>query len=162
MTTNSKVAIIRKESLKSLNSQFAEYTIGKRKKFDLKKIGLHPDLRELKAAGCGTDLQIRVWQELLRIPYGAVISYEELAKRAGKPKAVRAVASAVGKNPLYILIPCHRVLPKSGVAALAAISKTPFKTSSGAPLKTMQHIDVGEFALGADIKEALLQIENVI
>ena len=118
---------------KSLERQFAEYVDGKRKKFDLKELGLHTDLRELK----GTELQKRVWLELLKIPYGTVLTYSELAQRVGKLKAVRAVASAVASNPLYIIIPCHRVVPK--------MSKT-----------------VGNYALGIDLKKILLRIEGVI
>ena len=62
----------------------------------------------------GTDFQKRVWVELQKIPHGQTISYEELAKRIGKPTAQRAVAQANGANPIAILIPCHRVIAKSG------------------------------------------------
>ncbi|GAB4366209.1 MAG: bifunctional helix-turn-helix domain-containing protein/methylated-DNA--[protein]-cysteine S-methyltransferase [Deltaproteobacteria bacterium] len=62
----------------------------------------------------GTDFQIRVWEALLRIPPGCVASYEEIAVRIGSPAAVRAVGSAVGKNPVAFLIPCHRVIRKTG------------------------------------------------
>lgn len=58
----------------------------------------------------GTDFQKEVWQELSRIEYGSAVSYKELSERLGRPSAVRAVANAVGKNPLLIFIPCHRVL----------------------------------------------------
>ncbi len=64
----------------------------------------------------GTELQLAVWQALLDIPAGETVSYEALAWRVGRPSAVRAVASAVGANPVSWLIPCHRVLRKDGSA----------------------------------------------
>jgi AraC family transcriptional regulator of adaptative response/methylated-DNA-[protein]-cysteine methyltransferase len=63
----------------------------------------------------GTNFQIKVWEALLRIPPGAVISYEDLARRVGKPSAARAVGSAVGRNPISFLIPCHRAIRKMGI-----------------------------------------------
>jgi AraC family transcriptional regulator of adaptative response/methylated-DNA-[protein]-cysteine methyltransferase len=63
----------------------------------------------------GTNFQIKVWEALLRVPAGAVISYQDLARRAGCQRALRAVASAVARNPIAYLIPCHRVIRKSGV-----------------------------------------------
>jgi AraC family transcriptional regulator of adaptative response/methylated-DNA-[protein]-cysteine methyltransferase len=62
----------------------------------------------------GTNFQIRVWEALLRIPPGAVTSYESLARHLGTPRATRAVASAVAANPIGVLIPCHRVIRKTG------------------------------------------------
>ncbi|MBE0680502.1 MAG: methylated-DNA--[protein]-cysteine S-methyltransferase [Anaerolineales bacterium] len=62
----------------------------------------------------GTNFQIKVWEALLSIPTGAVTTYEHLAQQIGNPKAVRAVGSAVGHNPIAYLIPCHRVIRKSG------------------------------------------------
>lgn len=62
----------------------------------------------------GTDFQLSVWAELLRIPIGATTSYGVLAQRLNRPKACRAVGTAVGSNPVSILIPCHRVLRASG------------------------------------------------
>lgn len=62
----------------------------------------------------GTNFQIQVWKALLNLPYGAVTSYQRIADAIGKPKAVRAVASAIGANPLAYLIPCHRVLRGTG------------------------------------------------
>ncbi len=62
----------------------------------------------------GTNFQIKVWEALLRIPAGSVTSYEGLARFIGRPEAVRAVANAVANNPIAYLIPCHRVLRKSG------------------------------------------------
>ena len=63
---------------------------------------------------CGTSFQERVWQELLKIPYGGTVSYQELAIRIGNPKSVRAVGSANGANPLPIVVPCHRVIGAQG------------------------------------------------
>lgn len=62
----------------------------------------------------GTPLQRSVWLEIARIPYGETISYTTLADRVGFPRAVRAVASACGANPVPLVIPCHRVMPKDG------------------------------------------------
>jgi len=62
----------------------------------------------------GSAFQIRVWQALLRIPTGALVSYQDVAAAIGQPKAVRAVGGAVGANPISILIPCHRVILKTG------------------------------------------------
>jgi methylated-DNA-[protein]-cysteine S-methyltransferase len=64
--------------------------------------------------GSGTSFQKKVWTELAKIEKGTVISYSELAKRIGKPRAVRAVGSAVGKNPYAPLVPCHRVIRSDG------------------------------------------------
>jgi len=63
----------------------------------------------------GTNFQIKVWEALLKIPSGSILSYEDVAAFIGKPKATRAVASAVAQNPIAYLIPCHRVIQKMGV-----------------------------------------------
>jgi AraC family transcriptional regulator of adaptative response/methylated-DNA-[protein]-cysteine methyltransferase len=63
----------------------------------------------------GTNFQIRVWEALLRIPSGHAVTYEDIAREIGQPTAMRAVGAAVGQNPIAFLIPCHRVLRKSGV-----------------------------------------------
>lgn len=68
----------------------------------------------IKLAPSGTAFQQKVWQELLKIPYGKTCSYLDLAIKIGDVKAIRAVASANGKNPLWIVIPCHRVIGKDG------------------------------------------------
>lgn len=62
----------------------------------------------------GTDFQKKVWRRLMKIPYGQTVSYAELARAIGRPKAYRAVANACGQNPLPILIPCHRVIASDG------------------------------------------------
>ncbi len=74
---------------------------------ELKKFNLKLDLK-------GTDFQKKVWQALLKIPYGKTASYMELSKQLGDVKAIRAVASANGKNPLWIVVPCHRVIGSDG------------------------------------------------
>lgn len=82
--------------------QLKEYFEGKRMIFDLK---LNPD---------GTDFQKRVWEALLEIPHGKTSSYLDLSKTLGDVKAIRAVAAANGKNPLWIVVPCHRVIGSDG------------------------------------------------
>ncbi len=63
----------------------------------------------------GTPFQVKVWEALLRVPEGAVVTYGELARRVGMPTASRAVGTAVGHNPIAVLIPCHRVIQSTGV-----------------------------------------------
>ena len=82
--------------------QLREYFAGKRAEFDL------------PLAPVGTVFQHSVWRQLQEIPYGETISYGELARRVGNPKASRAVGSANGANPLPIVIPCHRVIAGDG------------------------------------------------
>jgi methylated-DNA-[protein]-cysteine S-methyltransferase len=83
-------------------SQIQDYFDGKRTNFNLK---LNPK---------GTDFQQKVWKELLQIPYGKTISYLDMAKKLGDPKVIRAAASANGKNPIWIVVPCHRVIGTDG------------------------------------------------
>lgn len=90
------------KELKDAVAQLKEYFEGKRIDFDFK---LNPK---------GTDFQQKVWQELLNIPFGKTMSYLDLSKKLGDVKAIRAVASANCKNPLWIVIPCHRVIGKDG------------------------------------------------
>nr|WP_235975087.1 bifunctional helix-turn-helix domain-containing protein/methylated-DNA--[protein]-cysteine S-methyltransferase [Stappia albiluteola] len=68
----------------------------------------------LKIVFIGTDFEIRVWETLLRIPMGKATTYSEIAARLGKPSAARAVGTAVGKNPISFVVPCHRVIGRSG------------------------------------------------
>jgi AraC family transcriptional regulator, regulatory protein of adaptative response / methylated-DNA-[protein]-cysteine methyltransferase len=68
----------------------------------------------LRVVLIGTDFEIRVWEKLLDIPMGQLTTYSDLAARAGSPKAARAVGAAVGKNPICFVVPCHRVIGKSG------------------------------------------------
>jgi methylated-DNA-[protein]-cysteine S-methyltransferase len=83
-------------------AQLGEYFAGARRQFDL------------PLAPRGTDFQRAVWAELARIPFGHTISYGELARRLGKPAAVRAVGRANGQNPIPIVLPCHRVIGADG------------------------------------------------
>lgn len=68
----------------------------------------------LKLNPKGTDFQLKVWQLLQKIPYGKTLTYIELAHRYGDAKAIRAIAHANAKNPLWIIVPCHRVIGKNG------------------------------------------------
>ena len=101
--------------------QLDEYFAGERKEFDL-PLNLS-----------GTDFQVQVLEELQRIPYGETTSYGAIAKRIGRPRAMRAVGAANGRNPIPIIIPCHRVIGSSG--------------------------DLTGFGGGLDTKAALLRLE---
>jgi AraC family transcriptional regulator, regulatory protein of adaptative response / methylated-DNA-[protein]-cysteine methyltransferase len=68
----------------------------------------------LRVVLIGTDFEVRVWRTLLRIPFGRATTYSEIANRMGRPSAARAVGAAVGKNPVSFVVPCHRVLGRSG------------------------------------------------
>jgi AraC family transcriptional regulator of adaptative response/methylated-DNA-[protein]-cysteine methyltransferase len=70
--------------------------------------------RPLRVVLIGTDFEVRVWETLMRIPMGRAITYSDLAGTIGKPSAARAVGAAVGKNPISFVVPCHRVVGKSG------------------------------------------------
>lgn len=83
-------------------TQLDEYFNGERKEF---QVGINP---------AGTEFQGQVWNLLLKIPYGKTISYIEMARQFGDEKAIRAIASANGKNPIPIIIPCHRVIGNDG------------------------------------------------
>jgi methylated-DNA-[protein]-cysteine S-methyltransferase len=102
--------------------QLEEYFAGRRRNFDL------PIRQE------GTPFQQKVWSELQKIPYGERISYKELAARTGNSRACRAVGSANGKNRLFIIVPCHRVVQSDG--------------------------GLGGFSCGLDVKEFLLKLEQ--
>ncbi|MDW6019478.1 methylated-DNA--[protein]-cysteine S-methyltransferase [Vibrio plantisponsor] len=82
--------------------QLEEYFSGRRTQFDL------------PLAAKGTDFQQSVWQALCKIPYGETWSYQQLADEIGNPNAVRAVGLANGKNPISVIVPCHRVIGKNG------------------------------------------------
>lgn len=113
--------IYNEKPLAKARQQLEEYFAGARKNFDL----------PLKLNG--TEFQVNVLKALLKIPYGETVSYGEIAKRIGKPKAVRAVGAANGRNPIPIVVPCHRVIGSSG--------------------------DLTGFGGGLDTKEALLRLE---
>jgi methylated-DNA-[protein]-cysteine S-methyltransferase len=91
-----------KNSFAETLEQLRQYFAGNRRQFDLP---ISPQ---------GTPFQERVWQELCKIPYGETASYGMIAQRIGKPKACRAVGMANSKNPIPIIIPCHRIIGKDG------------------------------------------------
>ena len=68
----------------------------------------------LRVVLIGTDFEVRVWETLLSIPLGRATTYSDIARRIGKPKAARAVGAAIGRNPISFVVPCHRVLGRSG------------------------------------------------
>ncbi len=88
--------------LEEVVHQLQDYFDGKRTDFDFK---INPK---------GTEFQQKVWQSLIEIPFGKTMSYLDLSKKLGDVKAIRAVASANGKNPLWIVVPCHRVIGTDG------------------------------------------------
>ena len=90
------------KELKETVNQLQEYFEGKRKEFNLI---LSPE---------GTDFQKKVWKQLEQIPFGKTTSYQQMANQLGDPKVIRAAASANGKNPISIIIPCHRVIGTDG------------------------------------------------
>ena len=90
------------DSSTQAEDQLQEYFSGNRVNFDLK---VQPE---------GTLFQKQVWEEMQKIPFGETVTYAELAKRVGRPEAWRAVANACGKNPIVIVIPCHRVVGSYG------------------------------------------------
>ena len=109
------------ESFKYIIAQLDEYFFEGRKKFDI-AFKISP-----------TNFRLKVYQEMQKIPYGKSITYSDLAGKVGNPKAFRAVGTACGKNPLPLIIPCHRVKAQSGL---------------------------GGFTGGLDIKRFLLNLER--
>ena len=89
-------------ALRACREQLAQYFAGERKAF------------ELPLAAQGSEFQRRVWQEIARVPYGETITYGELAKRAGAPGQARAAGAATGRNPLGVIVPCHRIMGADG------------------------------------------------
>ena len=104
-----------------LQSQVDEFFQGRRDHFDIK---LNPQ---------GSSFQKNVWKQLLQIPYGETASYQDIARLIGNEKASRSVGTANGRNPIHIIIPCHRVVRKNG--------------------------DLGGYSAGLDRKKILLKIE---
>ncbi len=113
--------IYNEKPLAEASRQLREYFAGERRAFDL----------PLRLAG--TEFQVSVLEALQKIPYGETTSYGEIARRIGRPKAVRAVGAANGRNPIPIVVPCHRVIGSTG--------------------------DLTGFGGGLDTKEALLRLE---
>ena len=113
--------IFNEKPLADARRQLHEYFAGERREFDL------PLMLS------GTEFQVSVLQALLEIPYGETVTYGEIAKRIGRPRAVRAVGAANGRNPIPTVVPCHRVIGSTG--------------------------DLTGFGGGLDTKEALLRLE---
>ena len=114
----------RQECLAAAKRQFGEYFKNRRKQFDLQ---LNPS---------GTPFQRRVWDALLTIPFGKTTTYCQLAAKLGDPNATRAVAAAIGRNPIAVIVPCHRVIGANG--------------------------SLTGYAAGLDCKRALLALEGVL
>ena len=113
--------IFNEKQLTEARRQLREYFAGERREFDL------------PVRLSGTEFQVSVLQALQQIPYGETVSYGEIARRIGRPRAVRAVGAANGRNPVPIVVPCHRVIGSTG--------------------------DLTGFGGGLDTKEALLRLE---
>ncbi|MDR1300582.1 MAG: methylated-DNA--[protein]-cysteine S-methyltransferase [Candidatus Nomurabacteria bacterium] len=103
--------------------QVSQYLAGRRRNFDIK-----PQLE-------GTGFQKAVWREMMKIPFGETRTYQQLAAAIGRPKAMRAVGTACGKNRYPIIVPCHRVVATGGI---------------------------GGFSLGLELKRQLLKLEGVV
>ena len=114
---------IETDFIKNIKNQLNEYFSGQRQNFDI-KINYK-----------GTEFQKLVWKELQKIPYGKTKSYSEIAIALGKPNTQRAVGSACNKNPIMLIIPCHRVISKNG--------------------------NIGGFVYGNIVKQKLLELENI-
>lgn len=110
--------------IKQARQQLEEYETGQREKFDLPLDLSH-----------GTPFQQAVWNCLLSIPYGQTTTYGDIAQHINNPKAVRAVGGAIGKNPISIIVPCHRIIGKDG--------------------------SLTGYSGGLDVKTKLLTIENI-
>ncbi len=95
--------------MKKAVEEVKEYFDNKRKEFDF-------DFD----FSSGTNFQVSVWEATKKIPYGKVKTYADIAREIGKPKAYRAVANALGKNPLVIVVPCHRVISKNGIGGFTS------------------------------------------
>lgn len=108
--------------LQEAEKELREYLSGSRKAF------------EIPYELIGSEFQRKVWEALRNIPYGETLTYGEIANQIGKPKAVRAVGAAIGRNPLSIIIPCHRVIGANG--------------------------QLTGFAGGLQVKSALLKLES--
>ena len=119
---NEKEQGIRSELSDKTALQLEEYFDGKRKEFDI----------SIKLIG--TEFQKKVWNELLKIPYGETVSYNDIAINTGNPKACRAVGMANHNNPILIIVPCHRVINENK--------------------------KLGGYALGLDLKRRLLELEK--
>lgn len=124
LVNNTENSTVESDLVKEIKNQLDEYFSGKRKYF------------EIKLNFSETEFQNLVWKELQKIPYGKTKSYFDIAQIIGNKNSQRAVGNACNKNPIMIIIPCHRVISKSG--------------------------KIGGFAYENSIKEKLLKIENSI
>jgi AraC family transcriptional regulator of adaptative response/methylated-DNA-[protein]-cysteine methyltransferase len=130
-----------KNALEHLKASFPKATFKERKGDDpLRAISIfEPNSSKAEKPVCvhlkGTPFQLQVWQALLEIPFGKTATYGEIAGKTGRPKACRAVGSAVGENPLFFLIPCHRVVLSTGA--------------------------IGQYHWGTALKAAMLEWESV-
>jgi len=110
-------------SSSEIEKELAGYLNGKIREICLKPVYL-----------CGTDFEKKIWETARKIPYGNVLSYKELAEKAGYPNAFRAAGTALGNNPLMLVVPCHRVIRSNG--------------------------EIGYFGGGEEIKLRLLDLEQ--
>jgi len=99
----------------NFNSEYSPKTISNQKtfEFDIRKI-FSPDNLDIPIKFIGTEFQIKVWQAVRTIPFGKTVSYNDIANLIHQPKAIRAVANAIAQNKLAYLVPCHRIIKKTG------------------------------------------------
>lgn len=126
-----QIKLLQGYSTESRPNEIVLATISQLKDYFLNKLQVFTLDYDLEAY---SDFSIRVWQQLLKIPYGSTISYQQLAHLLGNPKCIRAAASANGRNPIPIIIPCHRVIGSDG--------------------------SLTGYALGLEMKKKLLALEN--
>lgn len=117
------VLIENPEEMQPFIQEFEAYFTGEKRAFEMP---IEPK---------GTPFQQEVWEALLEIPYGETRTYADIAARVGRPKAFRAVGTAIGANPLLVVVPCHRVIAKNG--------------------------GIGGFSAGLDVKRVLHQVEGI-
>ena len=113
----------------------------------------------------GTPLQMRVWRELFNLLPDELVTYSELASRCGYPRAVRAVATAVGKNPVSLIIPCHRVVRKSGNQAgghKPGNQAEKRKSGSRKSAISAEAWELGNYRWGSELKKRILEWEGII
>ena len=113
----------------------------------------------------GTPLQMRVWRELFNLLPDELVTYSELASRCGYPRAVRAVATAVGKNPVSLIIPCHRVVRKAGNPAGGHKSGNQAekrKSGSRKSAISAETWELGNYRWGSELKKRILEWEGII
>jgi O-6-methylguanine DNA methyltransferase len=122
LNTKSAQKGVTDKNIKAITPELDEYFAGKRQTFDI----------PLDVPG--TPFQKAVWKATAAIPFGTTVTYGDIAAKIGRPRAVRAVGTALGKNPVCIIVPCHRVVPKGG--------------------------GIGQYAYGTDMKQWLIDFEK--